>query len=256
MTNRAAAPLDKSDIEKMKKVCKLAARTLEHVGRFVKPGITTLELDQIVVDFTKSHGATNGPLGYHGFPKSICTSINEVVCHGLPDSTVLKEGDIINLDVTPVLDGFFGDTSGTFCVGKVSPVAQELVIVAEQARDKGIEAITPHGTTGDIGFAIDKFVVRRGFSTVKEIGGHGIGRIFHGDPFVPSHGKKGRGEPLTPWCCITVEPMVNQGSAAVKEISIPGSSIKYYETSDKKLSAQFEHTVLITDSGYEILTLP
>ena len=249
-------PLDKSEIELMRKVCKLAARTLEHVKPFIKPGITTDEIDQIVVDFTRSHGATNGPLGYHGFPKSICTSVNQVVCHGLPDQTRLKEGDIINVDVTPVLDGFYGDTSATFCVGKVSAQAQELVLIAEQARDRGIEAITPRGTTGDIGFAIDKFVVRKGFSTVKEIGGHGIGRIFHTDPFVPSYGKKGRGEPLLPWHCITVEPMVNQGSASVKEISIPGSSIKYYETSDKKLSAQFEHTVLITDSGYEVLTLP
>ena len=113
---RLTAPLDKGDIEKMRKVCKLAARTLEHVAKFIKPGITTNEIDQIVVDFTKSHGATNGPLGYHGFPKSICTSINEVVCHGLPDGTILKDGDIINVDVTPVLDGFFGDSSATFCV--------------------------------------------------------------------------------------------------------------------------------------------
>jgi methionyl aminopeptidase len=253
---KLSAPLDKSDIEKMRKVCKLAARTLEHVAKFIKPGLTTDEIDKIVVDFTKSHGATNGPLGYHGFPKSICTSVNQVVCHGLPDDTILKEGDIINVDVTPVLEGFFGDSSATFCVGKVSPIAQELVLVAEQARDKGIEAITPNGFTGDIGFVTDKFVVRKGFSTVKEIGGHGIGRIFHTDPFVPAHGKKGRGEILRPWYCITVEPMINQGSAAVKEISIPHSSIKYYETSDKKLSAQFEHTVLITDTGYEVLTLP
>lgn len=249
-------PLNPEEIKKMKAVCRLAAQTLEYAGTFVKPGITTDEIDQIVHDFTLTSGATPSPLGYHGFPKSVCTSINEVVCHGVPDGTKLKAGDIINIDVTSFKDGFHGDCSATFFVGEVSDAIRDLVEVARLARDKGIEEIHPLHTTGDIGFAIDKFVSRRGYTTVKEIGGHGIGRTFHDEPFVPSFGKKGKGDRLVPWHCITVEPMVNQGVAAFIEFEIPGSSVKYYKTKDSKLSAQFEHTVLVTDSGYEILTLP
>lgn len=249
-------PLSQDEIKKMRAVCRLAARTLEYVAPYVKAGVTTEELDRIVHDYTLRNDAKPAPLGYHGFPKSICTSPNEIVCHGVPDSTVLKDGDIVNVDVTSVKDGFYGDCSATFLVGDVAPEIVELVNVAREARDRGIEEIRPGGMTGDIGFVIEKLVKRRGFSTVKEIGGHGIGRTFHDEPFVPSFGKKGRGELLVPWHCITVEPMVNQGTAAVKEYDIPDSTIKYYRTADGKLSAQFEHTVLITDSGFEILTLP
>ena len=249
-------PLSPEEIVKMKAACKLAARSLEHVGRFVRAGITTNEIDQIVHDYNLTHGATPATLGYHGYPKSCCTSINEVVCHGLPDDTVLKEGDIINIDVTSLLNGFFGDCSATFFVGEVSDEARDLVEVARMARDKGIEEIRPGASTGDIGFATDRFVSRRGYTTVKEIGGHGIGRTFHDEPFVPAYGKKGRGDLLVPWHCITVEPMVNQGVASFVEFEIPNSTVKYYKTTDSKLSAQFEHTVLITDTGFEILTLP
>lgn len=251
----AIVPLTKEEIIKMKWVCRLAARTLTHVGSYVRAGVTTDELDKIVHDFTLTNNARPACLGYHGYPKTICTSINQVVCHGLPDSTVLKDGDIINVDVTSEKDGFFGDCSATFFVGNVSPLAQDLVAVAKEARDRGIEVIKPGATTGDIGFTIDRFVSRRGYTTVKEIGGHGIGRKFHDEPFVPSFGKKGRGDILVPWQCITVEPMVNEGVAEFIEVDIPGSTIKYYETSDGKLSAQFEHTVLVTDSGFEVLTL-
>lgn len=249
-------PLSKDEIKKMALVCKLAAKSLEYIGASVKPGVTTAELDQIVYDHTLSLGCEPACLGYHGYPKTICTSVNSIICHGLPDATVLKEGDIINVDITHKKDGFFGDCSATFLVGKVSDRAKDIVQAALEARDLGIEVARPGATTGDIGFAIDKFVTRRGYSTVKEIGGHGIGRQFHEEPFVPSYGKKGRGDVLVPWQCITVEPMVNEGSAAIKEIDIPNSSIKYYETTDRKLSAQFEHTILITDVGFEILTLP
>lgn len=248
-------PLAPEEIVKMKKVCRLAAETLVYIEKYIRPGITTNEIDKLVHDFTLTKGAVPAPLGYHGFPKSVCTSINSVICHGLPDETVLKEGDIINVDVTPKLDGFHGDSSKTFIVGKASENAQKLVEAAHEAMMVGIAAITPKGFTGDIGFEINKFATRKGYSTVKEIGGHGIGRIFHDEPFVPSFGKKGKGDRLVPFHCITVEPMVNEGTDEVKEIAISGSSIKYYETGDKKLSAQFEHTVLITDSGYEILTL-
>lgn len=252
----AIVPLNKEEIKKMEAACKNAARTLEYVAKFVKVDITTDELDKIVHDYTLSTGAIPACLGYHGYPKTICTSINQIVCHGLPDSTKLKEGDIINIDVTSKLDGFFGDTSATFTVGKVNARALDLIEVAREARDLGIEMIKPNCYTGDIGFETNKFVTRRGYSTIKEIGGHGIGRNFHEEPFVPAAGKKGKGDQLIPWHCITVEPMVNEGTDKFKEIAIPGSSIKFYETADGLLSAQFEHTVLVTDTGYEILTVP
>ena len=245
-----------SDIKSMEKVCQLAARTLEHVIQFVKPGITTDELDKIVYDYTLSHDAKPAPLNYHGYPKSICTSLNECICHGVPDDTVIKDGDIINIDVTTFKYGFHGDTSRTVLVGDVSERAKVVTDVAEKAMHRGIDAIEPGGTTGDIGFAINKFVTRKGFHAVKQIGGHGIGREFHEDPFVPSFGKKGKGDTLLTWGTITVEPMVNETAAEIKEFSIPNSTITYYETGDKTLSAQFEHTVLITDSGPQILTLP
>lgn len=249
-------PLSMDEVKKMQKAGQLAARTLEHVGRFVKTGITTNELDKIAHDFTLSNGATPAPLGYHGFPKSICTSVNHCICHGVPDQMPLKNGDIINIDVTCVLEGFHGDTSAMFLVGEVSDQAKEICTVAKEAMDKGIEEVGPGKTTGDIGFAINKYVTKRGYWTVKEIGGHGIGRTFHDDPWVPSYGKKGKGTALPPWICLTVEPMINATSAPIKEFSIPDSSIKYYETGDKTLSAQYEHTVLVTDTGHEILTLP
>lgn len=252
----AIVPLTKEEIKKMEAACKHGARTLEYVAKFVKEGITTDELDKIVHDYTLSTGAIPACLGYHGYPKTICTSINQVVCHGLPDATKLKDGDIINIDVTSKLDGFFGDCSATFMVGNVSAKARDIVEVALQARDLGIKCITPYGYTGDIGFETNKFVTRRGYTTVKEIGGHGIGRNFHEDPFVPAWGKKGKGDKLIPWQCITVEPMVNEGTDEFTEVGIPGSTIKYYETADGLLSAQFEHTILVTDSGYEILTVP
>jgi methionyl aminopeptidase len=255
-SNMGIVPLTKDEIKKMEWIGRLAGRTLTHVGKFVRPGVSTNELDQIVVDFTKTNNARAATLGYHGYPKSICSSINSIICHGVPDDeTVLKEGDIINLDITSEKDGFFGDCSATFFVGEVSKKARDLVQAALDARDIGIEAVRPGGTTGDIGFAIDKLVTRRGFTTVKEIGGHGIGKKFHDEPFVPSFGKKGRGDVLVPWQCITVEPMVNEGTDKIKEFDIAGSSHKYYVTSDGKLSAQFEHTILVTDTGFEILTL-
>ncbi len=249
-------PLRKDEIPLMRAAGRLAALTLEHAGKYVRAGITTDEINQIVHDFTLSNGATPAPLGYHGFPKSLCTSVNAVICHGVPDGTVLKDGDIINIDVTCIKDGYFGDTSRTFFVGEVSDKAKQITDCAEQAMWKGIEEVRPFATTGDIGFAINKYVTKRGYHVVREIGGHGIGKVFHDDPFVPSYGKKGRGPKLMPWCCITVEPMVNETDAPLEEFDIPDSQIKYYLTGDRTLSAQFEHTVLITDTGYEIMTLP
>jgi methionyl aminopeptidase len=248
-------PLSSEEVRKMRAACRLAARLLSHVGRFVRAGVTTNELDRIAHDFTLSEGAAPAPLGYHGFPKSICTSVNEVICHGVPDDRPLVEGDVLNIDVTCIKDGFFGDTSAMFVLGSPGAEAIELVEAAREAMLRGIEQVAPQATTGDIGFAINKFVTKKGYFAVREIGGHGIGRRFHEDPFVPSFGKKGRGDVLRPWTCITVEPMINLTPAPVIEHDIPGSTIKWYTTGDKTLSAQFEHTVLVTDTGHEILTL-
>jgi len=247
-------PIAANEIRLMEEVCQLAAKTLDYVRGFIKPGVTTNELDQIVYDYTLTHGAQPAPLNYKGFPKSICTSVNSCICHGVPNDVPLQAGDMLNVDVTSMRNGFFGDTSATFFVDEVSDKVRRITEVAEQAMYKGIEAVRPHGTTGDIGFAINKYVMKKGYYSVKEVGGHGIGKEFHTDPFVPSYGKKGRGEKLIPFTCITVEPMVNETSASIKELSIPNSSVKYYETGDGTLSAQFEHTLLITDKSYTILT--
>ena len=253
-----AQVLSPEEILLMRVSCKLAAQVLIFIEEYIQPGVKTKDLDKLCHDFILSHKAVPAPLNYNGFPKSICTSVNSCICHGVPDDTLLKEGDIVNVDVTCIKEGFYGDTSKTFYVGGVSEQAKALTICAFEAMYKGIEAIKPNGRTGDIGFAVERHIIRKGFFPVKEIGGHGIGRKFHDSPFVPSFGKKGRGEILQPWSCITVEPMVNQNSSAIKEFPIPGSSIKYYHTVDNSLSAQFEHTVLITEGkggiNYEILT--
>lgn len=248
-------PLDKDEIQKMRTVCKMAAKVLNYTGKLAKAGMTTLELDKIADDYTLSLGGVSACIGYHGYPMSTCISVNDVVCHGLPGDYVIKDGDILNIDVTVKKDGFFGDTSKTIMIGNVTPGAQKLVQTAYDAMMVGIESIKPNGWTGDIGFETDKFVTRKGYTTIKEIGGHGIGRVFHSDPFVPAFGKKGKGEKLRPFTCFTVEPMVNEGTDEFIEFAIHGSSIKYYKTADGLLSAQFEHTVLLTDVGYEILTI-
>lgn len=245
-----------SEIKLMEKAGQLAAQALVHTGTFVKAGITTNELDKIANDFILSRGAISACIGYDGYPKAICTSVNDVICHGLPSEQVLKDGDIINIDITVIREGFHGDTSSMFFVGDVSAQAKRLCECAFEAMHKGIEVVRAGAKTGDIGFAVEKYVTRRGFHPVREIGGHGIGRGFHEDPFVPSFGKKGRGSELLKWGTITVEPMINETSAPILEIEIPGSTVAVFATSDKRLSAQYEHTVLITDAGAQILTLP
>lgn len=253
----AIKPLSLDEIKKMTKACRIAADTLSYLDKYVKAGVTTNEIDIIANDFMMSKGAKSACLGYSGYPKYTCISVNEVICHGVPDDkTVLQEGDIVNVDVTAWIDGFFGDTSKMFAIGSISEDAKDLIDAAYMAREVGIKAITPGGYTGDIGFETNKLVTRRGYVAVKEIGGHGVGRRFHEEPFIPAFGKKGKGERLVPFHCITVEPMVNQGTDELVEFDIAGSSIKYYHTADGLLSAQFEHTVLVTDTGYEILTLP
>jgi methionyl aminopeptidase len=243
-----------SDIRLMEQAGKLAAEALIHTGKFVKAGVTTQELDDIANDFILSRGSKSACIGYHGYPKYTCTSVNEVICHGVPGPRVLKDGDIVNVDITVLHQGFHGDTSSMFFVGQPTTRGQKLVDCAFGARQKGIEAARVGATTGDIGFAVEKFVSRSGFYAVKEIGGHGIGRIFHEDPFVPSFGKKGKGVPLVKWGTITVEPMVNETSAPIREFPIPGSEITIFTTSDNSWSAQYEHTILITDGEAQILT--
>ena len=240
----------------MRKAGKVAARVLAEVAKEVKPGVSTNKLDEIAHTLTCSFGAVSAPLGYRGYPKSICTSVNGCICHGVPGPYLLKEGDIVNIDVTCIVEGFHGDTSRTLYVGAVSERAKKITQCAYQAMWKGIEQVRAGCFMGDIGFAIQKCVTRSGFYPVREIGGHGIGQSFHEDPFVPSVGKKRKGERINANMCITVEPMVNETSAPIKEGYIPGSEIKVYETSDQSLSAQFEHTVLILEDGYEVLTLP
>jgi methionyl aminopeptidase len=248
-------PMQANEIRLMERAGKIAADVLKYTGKHVRPGITTNELDKIAHDYILSKEAIPAPLNYKGFPKSICTSVNHCICHGVPDNTVLKEGDVVNIDVTCIKDGYHGDTSAMFFVGNVSDKAKNLSEVAFEAMHRGIEEVGPGKTTGDIGFAINKFTTKKGYWVVKEIGGHGIGKVFHDEPWVPSYGKKGKGIKLLPWICITVEPMINETSAAMVEFDIPNSAIKYYETGDKTLSAQYEHTVLVTDTGHQILTL-
>lgn len=244
-----------SDIRLMEQVGRLAAEALQFTGKHALAGVSTNELDQIADDFIRSRGGISACIGYQGYPKAICTSVNEVICHGVPDSRILREGDIINIDVTVIKNGFHGDTSSMFFVGNVSERGVKLSECAFEAMHRGIKAIKAGATTGDIGFAVDKFVSRKGYYAVREVGGHGIGRVFHEEPFIPSFGKKGKGTPLLKWGTITVEPMVNETSAPIQEIAIPGSKITIFVTSDGRLSAQYEHTVLITGEGAQILTI-
>ena len=241
----------------MRSACVLAADTLVYLSKNLREGQSTEELDRLAYEYIGDHQALPAPLNYKGFPKSICTSVNGCICHGVPSADeILKEGDIINIDVTCLKDGFYGDTSKTFFIGEVSDQVKKLTQCAWDSMMKGIEAIRPLGHVGDIGFAIQKYAGRKGFYPVQNLGGHGIGKVFHEDPFVPSFGKKGKGDVLQPWACLTVEPMINETPAPIREFDIPHSEIKYYYTSDKSLSAQFEHTILIRDEDYEILTLP
>jgi methionyl aminopeptidase len=241
---------NEEEIAGIRKSSRLAARVLEYIAPFVKVGVETNELDRLCHEFIVENGASPSPLGYNGFPKSICTSVNQVVCHGIPSSYTLKEGDIVNVDVTTYLGGFHGDTSKTFLVGKTSRAARDLVKAAEDALFVGIEATHPGGHIGDIGEAIGKFVTGKGYSVVREYCGHGIGRKFHEDPHVVHVGRKGTGPEIRPGMVFTIEPMINQGT---DEIILLDDNWTV-ETVDGKLSAQFEHTIAIHNDHVEILT--
>jgi len=243
--------LSSREIDKMRTAGRLAAQLLEHLGKMVNPGVTTLEIDAEAEKWTKQHGATSAPLGYHGYPKSICTSVNEVICHGIPNAKqVLKDGDIINIDVTPLVDGYHGDTSKTFFVGNPSPLAKKLVEVTEECLYRGIAEVKPGARIGDIGAAIQEYAESQGFSVVRDFVGHGIHRIFHTEPQVPHYGTRGKGRMIRPGMVFTIEPMINEGTWEAKILGDGWTAI----TKDRKLSAQFEHTLAVTKEGVEILT--
>ena len=240
------------EIEKMRISGRLAASVLDMIEPHVKPGITTGELDAICHQFiTEELDAIPAPLNYRGFPKSICTSVNNVVCHGIPGSRKLKKGDIINIDITVIKDGFHGDTSRMFMVGKPSIRGERLCRVCHESMMKGIEIVKPGTTLGDIGHAIQKHAESSGFSVVREYCGHGIGRIFHEDPQVLHYGKPGEGMELQNGMTFTIEPMLNAGRKETRVQSDKWTVV----TSDGSLSAQWEHTIAVTETGYEIMTL-
>ena len=238
--------------EKMRVAGRLAAQVLEMIGPYVRPGVTTDRLDRICHDYiVGEQRAIPAPLDYNGFPRSICTSVNHVVCHGIPGPKVLKSGDIVNIDITVIKDGFHGDTSAMFLVGEASVLAQRLVRVTREALFIGINMVRPGVRLGDLGAAIQTYVEREGFSVVREYCGHGIGRVFHEDPQVLHYGTPGTGLVLEPGMCFTIEPMVNAGKRHVKLLPDGWTVV----TKDHSLSAQWEHTLLVTETGHEILTL-
>lgn len=250
---RSGGPaLSPMDVEKMRAAGRFAAELLDHVEGLIRPGMTTADIDRIVDEATRARGATSAPFRYHGFPAHCCTSVNDVVCHGIPDpQRVLREGDIINVDVTPIVDGFHGDASRTFLIGEVAPIAKRLVQDTYRSLWRGISAVRPGATTGDIGHAIQSFVEPRGYSVVKQFSGHGIGRLFHTAPAILHYGRPGTGERLVPGMTFTIEPMINLGDWRCHVLRDGWTAV----TVDGSLSAQFEHTVLVTEDGVEVLTL-
>ncbi len=238
--------------DKMRIAGRLASEVLDMIADYVKPGVSTEELNRICHRFiTEDQDAIPAPLNYRGFPKSICTSVNHVVCHGIPGEKTLKTGDAVNIDVTVIKDGFHGDTSRMFFVGKPKIQAQRLSQVAYDGMWLGIEELAPGKHLGDVGAAIQAHVEKHHYSVVREFCGHGIGRIFHEDPQVLHYGDKGAGMELKTGMTLTVEPMVNAGGPEVNILKDRWTVV----TKDHSLSAQWEHTILITDSGYEVLTL-
>lgn len=236
----------------MRATGRLAASVLEFVEPYVKPGVTTEELDRRCHDYIVERGAIPAPLNYKGFPKSICTSINEVVCHGIPtQERVLKEGDIINIDITTILDGYHGDTSEMFCVGEVSMEAKRLIAATRKSMWLGIREVAGGKRIGDIGAAIFEYAHREmGYGVVEAFCGHGIGREFHSEPQIRHVDKRGRGRRMTPGMTFTIEPMINTGSPHCDILADGWTAV----TRDGGLSAQTEHTILVTDDGFEILT--
>jgi methionyl aminopeptidase len=240
------------EIDKMRVAGRLAAEVLVMIGPYVKAGITTDELDKICHDYiVNEQQAIPAPLNYHGFPKSICTSVNHVICHGIPGEKKLKEGDIINIDITVIKEGYHGDTSKMFHVGKTSILAQRISKTARESMLVGIAMVKPGIRLGDIGHAIQKYAENERFSVVREYCGHGIGRVFHEEPQVLHYGSPDTGLALEAGMTFTIEPMINAGKRHVKQLADDWTVV----TKDRSLSAQWEHTILVTETGHEILTL-
>lgn len=239
-------------IEGIRKSGLINTAVLDLVGKEIHAGMSTLDIDKLVYDFTVQHGAIPATLGYEGFPKSCCTSINEVVCHGIPNEyEILEAGDIINVDCTTILDGYFADASRMFIVDKTTPIKEKLVKVAKECLEIGMQAAKPYSFVGDIGNAIEKHAKKNGFSVVRDLCGHGVGNKFHEEPDVEHFGKKGTGMLLVPGMVFTIEPMINQGTYKVFIDEEDGWTVV---TEDEKPSAQWEHTFVMTETGLEILT--
>ena len=245
-----------ADIEAMRVACRLAAEVLDYITPYVKPGVTTGELDRLCHDYMVNVQGTipaplnYAPAGYTPYPKSICTSVNHQVCHGIPGDKVLKNGDIVNLDITVIKDGYHGDTSRMFVVGEGSIAARRLCEITFECMWIGIAQVRPGATIGDIGHAIQKHAEGAGYSVVREFCGHGIGRQFHEEPQILHYGRPGTGEPLRAGMIFTIEPMINAGRREIRELGDGWTIV----TKDRSLSAQWEHTVLVTDTGVEVLT--
>ncbi|RZJ39093.1 MAG: type I methionyl aminopeptidase [Brevundimonas sp.] len=241
---------DPAALEGMRKAGRLVAEALDMIAEHVKPGVTTGEIDDRIREFTLDRGGLPACLGYKGYEKTVCTSINHVVCHGIPGDRVLKDGDIVNIDHTVIVDGWHGDSSRMYGVGAVNPRARKLVDVTYEALRLGLEQVKPGNTFGDIGYAIQRYVEAQRMSVVRDFCGHGIGRVFHDSPNVLHYGRKGDGAVLKPGMFFTVEPMVNLGKPHVKVLSDGWTAV----TRDKSLSAQCEHSVGVTEDGVEIFT--
>ncbi len=239
-----------TDFENMREAGRLAAQTLDYLSPYVVPGVTTQELDKLAHDYIVEHKAIPAPLGYKGYPKSICTSINHVVCHGIPGAKKLKSGDIVNIDVTVIVNGWHGDTSRMYAVGKVGIMGRKLIDVTYEALMRAIDIVKPGTTLGDIGAAIQSYVEPKGYSVVRDFCGHGIGKVFHAPPSVLHYGKPGKGLVLKEGMFFTIEPMINAGSWQVNILPDGWTAI----TKDRSLSAQWEHTIGVTNDGFEIFT--
>ncbi len=242
---------EKEDFKGMRKAGRLASKTLDNITQYVKEGVTTDELNKICHDFIISNNAIPAPLNYNGFPKSICTSVNHVVCHGIPSEKSLKKGDILNIDVTVILDGWYGDTSRMYSVGKPGVKAKKLIDVTYKCLMDSISIIRPGITLGDIGHTIQSIAESNKYSVVKDFCGHGIGTVFHDAPEVLHFGNPGTGEVLEEGMFFTIEPMINSGDYRTKVLSDGWTAV----TRDKSLSAQFEHTIGVTSNGFEIFTV-
>lgn len=241
----------KDDFIKLREAGRLAAHILDFITPYVEVGITTLELDRLCHNEILKNHAVPAPLGYNGYPKATCISLNHVVCHGIPSERKLRNGDILNIDITVILDGWYGDTSRMYTVGKVSNEARRLIDTTYQAMMLGIESVHPGSFLGDIGHAIQSFVEPLKFSVVRDYCGHGIGRVFHDEPMVLHYGKAGTGLQFVPGNVFTIEPMINAGTYKTRVLADGWTAI----TTDHSLSAQFEHTIGVTEDGYEIFTV-